>query len=280
MAGTLASFALLAVAGREVMREVDVIVVMLLRSIIGVALVASIALLVDGGFGRLVTRRPGLQLARNVVHFIGQYCWFVALTLIPLAQLFAIEFTAPLWVALLAPLLLGERFSRTRLLAALVGFAGVLLVIRPGAVPVSTGSLVMLVGAVAFALSILSVKRLLVTDDPLAILFYMSLLQIPMALVPASFVFVWPNLEQFGWIGLISLTALSAHFCMARAMRVADAAFVAPMDFLRLPIIAVVGALLYGEAFDPWVIAGGAVIFAANLMNIFTERRRRSRANA
>ena len=278
MVGSLVSFVIIAVAGREASRELDTPQIMLLRSLMALPVVVIWALCLPGGLLRLRTRQPALQLLRNAAHFVGQYCWFLALTLIPLAQVFALEFTAPIMVALLAPLLIGERLTSVRLLAALVGFLGVMLVIRPASQEVGVGTFVMLTGALGFALSMIAVKRLITTDDPLSVLFYMSVMQAPVAFIISVWTFAWPPLTAWGWMVPITLCALSAHFCMARAFQLADAIVVAPLDFFRLPLIALVAMLIYAEPLELWVLAGGAVIVAANVINLRAEARSRRKA--
>ena len=273
MAVALASFCLVAVSGRAAAKVgLDTVALMFWRSIVAVGLIVLIA-----GFrniGQFATDRALLHLVRNSVHYVAQFSWLYALTLIPLAQLFSLEFAAPLWVAVLAPLLIGERLNVMRVIAAVLGFLGVMIVIRPTTVPLSTGSVFALISALGFALSMIATKRLTRSESALTILFYMSLMQILIGFFPA-----WPTLsvpapEQWIWITALAIFGLTAHFSLARAFFHADAIVVAPMDFLRLPLIAVIGVLFYAEPFDPWVLAGGAVIVVANFVNLWGERRR------
>jgi drug/metabolite transporter (DMT)-like permease len=130
MTGAIVSFTSMAVAGRAVSSDLDTFEIMLFRSVVGVCIVVTITLL-TGQRGKIRPARLGLHGMRNLLHFTGQNLWFFAITLIPLAQVFSIEFSAPLWVTLLAPLFLGERITLTRAGAALLGFAGILIVARP-----------------------------------------------------------------------------------------------------------------------------------------------------
>ena len=272
MGGALTSFVVLAVAAREVSQTLSTAEIMLFRCIISIPIVAALAYVSSQGLQQLVTTRPGLQIARNLAHFVGQFGWLYAVALIPLAQVFALEFTTPVWVALLAPLVLRERMTTTRAIAALIGFVGVLIIVRPGVLPLSPGATAMLIGAVGFAFSMIATKRLTRTDSPLAILFYMAVVQLPLALALGYSSLEVPSWGTTFWVLIVSLCALSAHFCIARAFLLADAVVVAPMDFLRLPVIAIVGMLLYGETLDLWVLAGGAVIMFANILNVHSER--------
>jgi drug/metabolite transporter (DMT)-like permease len=276
MAGAAASFSVLAVVGREAQKTVDVFEVTLVRAALTVLLTAGVAVALGGAKARLSTRRPGLHLTRNTFQLGGQIGWLYALMLIPLAELFAFEFTAPIWAAALATVVLRERLTTARAGAAVLGFAGVLVILRPGFSTIGPGSVAVLLAALCFACSMLCVKQLTRTESPLAILFYQGLMQLPVALVLA-----WPTIRAPDghtalMLLMVTLTSLSAHYCAARAFAIADAMVVAPLDFLRLPLIAIVGAVLYAEPLDPLVFGGASLIVAANLWSILAERRRRA----
>jgi drug/metabolite transporter (DMT)-like permease len=276
MAGTLLSFSAMAIAGREAGRQLDTFEIMSYRSLIGFAAVASIGA-ATGQLTSVSRDRLGLHVIRNVVHFAGQNLWFLALTLIPLAQVFALEFTYPIWVVLLAPLLLGERMTRRRILVVLAGFLGILVVTRPGIVPVSAGTLAALAAALGFAGSAIATKRLTADQSVYTILFWLTLMQLLMglALANADGLMTLPDAATLPFVIIIGLTGLSAHFCLTTALSLAPATIVVPMEFLRLPLIAGLAAAIYGESLDPFVLIGGAVIFAANYANIRQERRHR-----
>ena len=272
MAVALGSFSSVAIAGREAARGATTLEMMFYRCLISLAIVLA-AVLLGPGLKAMRTTRVGLHGLRGGVHFIAQFSWLSALTMIPLAQLFALEFTAPIWVALLAPLLLGERLTRTRLAAAALGFAGTLIVAQPGSVALNAGVVLALVAAVGFALSMLATKFLTQSERPLCILFYMFLIQTALSLLLLLGGIRVPDLETMGWIGAIAIAGLSAHYALVRAFSLADAIIVAPMDFFRLPLIAVVGIVVYAEAFEPIVLLGGLVVIAGNILNLWGERR-------
>ncbi len=274
MLGAVFSFSTMAVAGRAVFEELDVYQLMFYRSAIGLTLVLIYAGCTRGGFGKFNTGRIKLHFIRNMSHLVGQFGWFFALGLIPLAQLFALEFTTPLWVAALAPLLLGERLTKMRLAAVSLGFIGVLIVLRPGLEDVSLGSIVMLIGAVGFAGAMMCTKRLSTTEQPVTILFYMALIQTPVGLMLAINELHWPSLVTGLWLILVAVLGFTAHFCIVRAVSLADAIVVAPLDFIRLPLIAVVGVVLYGEPLELWVFVGGGLVLLGNYSNLMAERRR------
>jgi drug/metabolite transporter (DMT)-like permease len=227
--------------------------------------------LLPGRLGALRTRHFGLHLLRNVFHFGGQYAWVYAISLLPLATVFAIEFTMPVWAAVLAMIFLGERLNQGRIVMLALGVVGVLVMLRPGLAVIQPAALVMLVGAFAYASTMVATKRLSGHDSAFAILFYMAVIQLPLALVPALPQWVWPGLRDLPWVLALGVVGLSAHYCMTRAFRLADAMVVVPIDFLRLPLIAVVGALLYGERLDLVIMVGAAVIFAGTFYSIRRE---------
>ena len=274
MLGAVVSFSTIAIAGREAFRELDVYQVLFYRSVIGLVLFMSYGALSKGGFRQFRTARIKQHFIRNMIHLVGQFGWFLALGLIPLAQLFALEFTTPLWIAVLAPLVLGERLTKTRLAAVALGFAGVLVVLRPGLETINLGSIAMLIGAVGFAGGMIMTKRLAPTEPPMIILFYMALMQTPVGLLLAFNGLQWPSPTTFFWLFLISTLGYTAHFCIVRAMSLADAIVVAPMDFIRLPLIAVVGFIVYAEPFELWILLGGALVLLGNYGNLMAERHK------
>lgn len=268
----LASFSSVAIAGREAARGATTLEMMFYRCLISLVIVLALVM-VGPGLRQMRTTRPILHTWRAVAHFIAQFSWLTALTMIPLAQLFAIEFTAPIWVALLAPLLLGERLSHTRLAAAVLGFIGTVIVVQPGTMALNEGVLLALVAAIGFALAMLATKTLTRSESPLRILFYMFLIQTALSLLLLIGGIRLPDMVTMAWIGVIALAGLSAHYALVRAFALADAIIVAPMDFFRLPLIAVVGALVYAEPLNAVVLFGGLVVIAGNVLNLWGERR-------
>jgi S-adenosylmethionine uptake transporter len=213
-------------------------------------------------------------VTRNLVHFAGQYGWTLGVVLLPLAEVFALEFTTPVWVALLAVPLLGERLTPSRMVAVLGGFAGILVILRPGIAVVDPGSFVVLGAALCFAASIIMVKWLIRSERPLTILFFMCLVQLPVGLVLCLPEWVWPAWWDVPWIVIYGVGSLVAHLGMAKAFQVADATTMIPIDFLRMPAIALIGYALYGEALSIWILVGAALIFGANYYSLRVEVRR------
>ena len=274
MTGAIVSFSAMAVAGRAISTDLDTFEIMMYRSFIGLAVVLTVAGTL-GRLGEVTGRSLHLHAIRNLSHFAGQNLWFYAITIIPLAQVFALEFTSPLWVTLLAPLILGERLTRTRAIAAALGFAGILIVARPGFDSVNAGVLAAAASAIGFAGSILFTKRLTRTETLTCILFWLTAMQSVFGIVFAGFDgdVAWPALASWPWLVVIGLAGLVAHFCLTSALSVAPATVVVPFDFVRLPVIALVGYAVYAESVDVYVFLGAAVIFAANYLNIWKESR-------
>jgi drug/metabolite transporter (DMT)-like permease len=274
MVGALLAFSVIAIAGREAQKSVDTFQLMFGRAVVGLVILAIIGVASGKTINDIWTRRPGLHLLRNVIHYAAQFSWLYALPLIPLATLFAVEFTCPLWVAVLAPLILGERLTATRMAAAVLGFTGIVAIVGTDAANFSTGMAFGLVSALGFALSMLCMKSLTRTDDAFRILVLMHVLQILIGLLPMADRWIMLDTTTALWIAVVGIAGLVAHYSLTRAFAVADAIIVAPLDFLRLPLIAVVGATWYRERLGPAVLVGAAIIVAANALNMWGERHK------
>lgn len=268
------SFTLMAIAGRELADKLDTFEVMTYRSLIGLAVILAIAW-ASGTTGQIRARRLGLHGFRNAGHFFGQNCWLYAVGVIPFSQLFAFEFSVPLWTALIAPLVLSERLTANRIAAAGVGFLGILLVARPDVSGVSAGVVAAFFAAIGFTIASVTTKLLTRTETIISILFWLSLMQFALGLVFAGcdLDVAIPTWADWLWLLVVALTGLSAHYCITTALSIAPATVVLPLDFARLPIIAVIGMLFYDEPLAPMVFLGAAVIFFANYMNLRAEAR-------
>jgi drug/metabolite transporter (DMT)-like permease len=266
MAGWLTAMLTVSVSGRELTEELPVFVVMLWRSCMGVLFIAPFILWSGGRLAR--TGRLRWHLARNLTHYSAQFCWFLAISLIPLAEVVSIEFTMPIWTAILAGIFLGERLTPRRLAAVALGFAGIVVIIQPGLTPVGLGQMAALYAAVVFAVSLVLTKTLTRTEDSVTIVFYMFALQMVIGLVPALNVWVWPSVEKWPWLLALGVAGTASHFCLAQAISSADTGVVVPMDFLRVPLTAIAGWLLYAEAIDVWLVAGAVLILWGNVLNL------------
>ena len=277
MIGAMFSFSLMAVSGRELATNLNTFEIMLFRSIIGFLIVLAI-----GYFAKTLAEikrdRLGLHLFRNLAHFSGQNLWFLAVASIPFSQLFALEFSTPVWVALLAPLFLGEVLTRQRVLAVILGFTGVLIVARPDINQFDFAIIAAVACAICFAGSMMATKKLTSDQSITCILFWLTLMQLAMGLLATVFMgtVTFPEGVNIIWIVIVGIGGLTAHFCITNALALAPAIVVIPLDFMRLPLISVIGFLAYGEAFELPILVGAGVIFIAILLNLKAEKQRQS----
>ena len=278
MTGAIVSFSSMAVAGRALSLELDTFEMMMYRSFIGLFVVLGFGV-ATGRLGEIATARLPLHTLRNLAHFTGQNLWFYSLSLITLAQVFALEFTSPIWVVVLAFLFLGERLTRARVLAVGLGFLGAIAVARPGAGGDPLGLALAAGSAIGFAGSIVCTKMLTRTETIFCILFWLTALQAIMGIVATGWDgdVAWPSPGAWPWVALIGCAGLMAHTCLTNALAVAPATVVVPMDFLRLPVIALVGVAFYDEPLDAFVLLGAVLIFGGNYLNIWSESRRARR---
>ena len=256
MTGAIASFSFMAVAGRELSGEYDTFEIMLYRSLVGVIIVVGFTA-TKNRWHEVRTDQLGRHFIRNLFHF-------------------ALEFTSPLWVAILAPLLLGERMTRVRFLAAVMGFVGILIVTRPNIQTFDVGLMTAAMAAICFALTNLLTKRLTRDNSIISILFFLTTIQLGFGLLAAGYDgdIALPNAGSLPFLVLVGCAGLLAHFCLTNALAIAPATVVVPLDFARLPAIAIIAMVLYDEPLEIWVFVGAAVIFTANYLNIWNETRK------
>ena len=242
---------------------------MLWRSLAGIFIVLALAWRFNT-LNQIKFNNLKLHTIRNVSHFFGQTLWYFAVTKVTLAQLFAFEFTAPLWVALIAPLFLKETLTRTKFLSIFIGFIGILMIARPEVTGLSAGMVAAIFCAVGFAGSILATKLLTRTQSVTCILFWLTVMQCVMSIICAGFdgIIALPNTASLYWVAVISVGGLTAHFCITTALTLAPASIVAPLEFLRLPLIAVIGYFVYAEALSLFTLGGAILIIGANIANL------------
>ena len=267
MSGWLALMVVIAVAGREALRDMSVFQLMEMRSVIGMLMLWPLVR-AAGGLAAMRTTRLTQHVLRNGVHYAAQYGWMAALLLIPLAQVVAIEFTMPIWAAVLAVAFLGERMNTAKVLAIALGLAGVWVIVRPDHTGLNPGQLIALVAAVGFAVSVVLVKSLTRTDAAVVVSFWMLVVQSLIGLVPALLLWRWPSAAAWGWVVVVAFCGTYSHYCFARAMQHAPATVLVPMDFLRVPLSAAAGWAVYHEQVDAYTVAGVVLILAANLLNL------------
>ncbi len=266
MSGALFSFLGMGLSGRELSVELAPHHTAFYRNVL--CLLFLMPFLLRAGWAAVRSEHLGRHAIRNSVHYAAQWCWLFGLGVLPLAEVFAIEFTAPIWTALLAMVFLGEAATQTRMLAVALGFAGILVILRPGLAIVDPASLVVLAAAVGYGLTFVLTKSLMTRDSTLALLFWMNLMQLPFGAVLSLGDFVVPSQALWPWVLVLGIAGLMSHFCLSKALQVADASIVAPLDFLRLPLAAVTAWLVYDERLDPFLLVGAVFILAANWINL------------
>lgn len=273
MGGALLSFSIMAVSIRQLAwAGLNIFEILAIRS--GGSLLILLALLAVRPDLRAYTlpRRMGLNLVRNTVHFAAQYAWALSLTMLPLAMVFALEFTMPAWTALLAVWLLHERMTPSRLGVVVFGLAGVLVILRPGVADFNPAAILVLLAAFGYAITMITTKQLTRTETTFGIVFWMAVIQLPISLV-GSDIESFARFETKDILPVlgIAVAGLSAHYCLSNAFRAGDATLVVPLDFMRIPLIAVVGWAFYGEQLDVFVLLGALIIVAGVLWNLRAE---------
>jgi drug/metabolite transporter (DMT)-like permease len=276
MVGALLSFSVMAVSIRQLANaKLSIFEILTCRS--AIALLVLVALLVVRPELRVHVkpRRMGLNLLRNTVHYAAQYAWSLALTMLPLAMVFALEFTMPAWTALLAVWLLHEKMTPSRLGVVVLGLVGVLVILRPGIADFNPAAMLVLGAAFGYAIVMITTKKLTATETTFGIVFWMAIIQLPLSLIGSDLT-VFLHLEPRHILPIIGvgIAGLTSHYCLSNAFRSGDATLVVPLDFMRIPLIAVVGWAFYGEPLDIFVLLGALIIVAGVLWNLRSEHTR------
>ena len=274
MMSGLVSLSLMAIGARELAGQLTTFQILFFRSVISL-FVITLIIYKSKQLTLFSSKRIKLHILRNVFHCIGQYGWFLGLGLLPLAHVFALEFTVPLWTLVIAALFLKEGITIKKTIAVLFGVAGVLVILKPGIEIVEPASLIVLIAAIGYSVSHVTTKSLSNTEESLTVLFYMCLIQLPIGFLLTINNWMFPDFFQCFWLSVIGMTALTGHYCITNAMKLAEAGIVVTLDFLRLPLIAVVGVIFYKEAFEVVVILGASLMFFGNLINLSSSKTKR-----
>jgi len=255
-------FGLMIILVRRASADFNAVEITTWRALFGLVFMAP--WLMRASMARLRTPWMGRHLARNLLRFVGIALWYHAVASINLSEGMALQFTVPLFTMVLAMIFLKERTDAPRWIATFIGFTGVLIILRPGAIEISTAALATLVSAIFYAGSNV-ITKILSRDEPAErVVFYMNLMHVPMGLC-AMAVFGWtaPGWWDLPWLAAVAVSATMAHYCLTQALREADASQVMPIDFLKLPWVAGLAWLMFGEIPALWGWIGGAVIFGA-----------------
>ena len=269
--GMVAGLTGVSISVRALKPDIPVPELLFFRALIG--LIAISLVMLPRGWRTLVPRRPGLQVVRNLFHMSAQYCVFYAVAIIPLAEVTSIEFTVPLITALMAAAVLKEKIGRARWVGMIIGFMGILFVVRPVFEEVPPAMLVAILGAVLFSVNSILVKILSEAEDAGTMVVVMNVIQTLVLLGPAIYVWTTPELHHVPWLLMLGLSGILTHYCLSRALAIADTSVVLPLDFLRLPVIALVAYLVWGETFSPWSALGALIIVVSSYFAIMKVRR-------
>ncbi len=277
---TTIMFTAMHAAIRHVTREVPPLQAAFFRAAFGGFIFLPI--IFKSGFAFLQTERLGLHLLRAGLNCAAMFMFFTGLAVTELAKVTALSFTSPLFMAVMSVLILGERMRLRRWTATLLGFVGMMVIVRPGLIELDTGSLLVIGSASIWAVTMIVIKLLLRTETSLAITGYASIFLSLFALGPAIYVWQHPSLDSWIWLLFIGVVGASAQLLLAEALREADAGAIMPFDFAKLIWATLFGFYLFGELPDAWTWVGAAIIFASGSYIAYRENKvaRKARAEA
>lgn len=262
MLGSTMAFGLMAVAIRYATRYVPTQEVAFFRNAFG--LLALLPMLLRPGHAPLKTRQLPRYFVRSAIGLGSMLCAFWALGHLPLAQAVSLSYSTPLFVTIAAVLWLGETVRVRRWAAVVVGFIGVLVIVRPGTAGFTAGSLVAVAAAVLSSLVAIQIKQLTRIDSADTVVLYTYVFWVPLSLIPAVFVWVWPTGMAWLWLLATGVLGTIGQLLWTRALRLGEVSALTPISFLQLPLVTLFGWLLFNETVDRWTIIGAGIILAAN----------------
>lgn len=230
------------------------------------------------GPSALKTRRWGIYWLRAVAVYTGNLCWFYALTHITLADATTLSFTAPLFAAVILAFWLKERLDAWRLAALLIGLGGALVIIRPGFAEIHIATVGMVYTAISYGAAMAITRALTLTENSNAVVFYMFALNLPLSLVPGVVHWTTPGGEDLVWIAAFGLLSLYSQSLMTKSFALAEAAVVMPTFYLQLPLVALLGFLMFDQLPEVWLIPGAIMIVGGSYLSVWSEARKRRRA--
>ena len=257
-------FSVMTAVVRHITQELPTLEVIFFRNLFGLLTMAPLFLRI-GLVSLLRTSRIKLYLLRGGMGYVSMLCWFTAIAVVPLADAVALGFTSPIFITILAILVLGEVVRRRRWTAMLIGFAGAMVILRPGFGDFNAYHLLVVASAGSMACSVILIKLLGRTESATTIVAYMVIIILPISAVPAIFVWQSPSFEQLLWLVALGGLATAGHLSVTKALMLADATAIMPLDFTRLPITALIAFWAFAEVPDPWVWVGAAIIFGSSI---------------
>ncbi len=274
MAGAGLVFVAFVAIVRHIGSDMHPLQIAFMRYAFGIVILAPV--LVRMRFYQFRSARHGLHVFRGVIHAIAVLLWFYAMTRLPIAEVTALGFTAPIFATIGAAMFLGERLHLRRIGAVLIGFAGALVILRPGIDVIDVGAVAMLVAAPMFAGSKIITKTLSRTEPTTAIVAYLTVIVTLVMVVPALMVWQAPSLPEIGWTALTALLATASHLAIVRALKAAELTVTQPIEFLQLFWATLIGLYLFGEIPDLWTWVGGTIIVTSATYIAHREARSRS----
>lgn len=272
MLAAMTSFASMSIILRHVTQDVHPFEVAFFRSFLGLIILLP-WIVKAGGTRMLRTRRLGLFTLRGAFNVTSMLAWFTAVTMMPLADLTALSFTAPLWATLFAALVLHEVVRARRWSATAIGFLGALIILRPGFSDMNMGALLVLLSSATWAMTTIVIRVLTRTEESSTIVIWQALMMAILSLPPALLVWQWPTPEAFLWLCLLSGIATFGHMCHVRACSMQEVAALQPLEFAKLPVVALLAFLIYEEIPSIWVWVGAVIIFASGMYISYREAR-------
>ena len=271
MVASTVGFSIMHTAVRYLSAELHPLQIVFFRNLFGMMM--FLPLIARSGFSFMATQRLPMHFLRAVLNVMAMAAFFMALSLTPLAQVNALAFSAPLFTAVLSVVLLGERIRARRWTAIVMGFAGALVIIRPGFAEIDLGSLLTLVSAFIWGLTMIVIRSLGRTESSLTTTGYMITFLSVLSLVPALYVWQWPAWQAWVILLLIGLTGTVAQVLLAESLKTAETTAVLPFDFLKIVWASALGFLLFAEIPTLYTILGAAIIFASSFYVAYRERQ-------
>lgn len=255
-------FGLMAVTIRLASETLSTFEIAFFRNLFG--LLALLPLLMRSAPGVFRTQQLPLYLLRSAIGIGSMLCGFWAIGHLPMAQAISLSYSTPLFVTIAATIWLGEQVRRRRWTAVLLGFVGVLVIVRPGTEGFTLGTLVAVAAAVLSSIVSIQIKQLSRVDPPDTIVFYTYVFWVPLSLLPALFAWQWPQGVAWLWLVAIGIFGTGGQLLWTRALKLGEVSALTPISFMQLPLVAGLAWLLFGEEIDRWTVLGAAIIFGAN----------------
>lgn len=258
------SFCVLAISVKEIDSNMTSVQIIFFRSLIGLII---LKVLFNRKLPAITLPTFKKHLLRNIFHLAGQYGWIVGIIYLSLSEVTAIEFTVPIWVVIIAALFLNERITKRKIISITLALIGVLFILKPGIEIISLNSIVVLLSAISYSITHVLTKKIVSSSSALELVFVMCLLQTPISFLLALPEWEYPKYSDYIWLLLIGISAISAHFSMARAFKNGNISDLIILDYLRLPVLILIGILCYNDPFSFSLIIGASLIILGNYLN-------------